>query len=157
MLLMRKSMKGLLTAALGLALLAPVKAGDSKNSDPPAPAKKVEPTSKDTRKAPGGGHGYRRVESRTYYRATCKHVSHRSHGWSGTRDSLAAAYRDARNHEREYRGHEATLEEVPQYPRRPKLPGPIRVKEGPGKAPSAPKKIKPATPVEGPTKTPVVN
>jgi hypothetical protein len=50
---MCKSMKGLLAAALGLALLAPqANADEPKNSNPPAPAKKVEPkTTKDTKEA----------------------------------------------------------------------------------------------------------
>jgi hypothetical protein len=126
----RKSMKGLSAAALGLALLAPrAEADGPKDSNPPAPANKMVP------KVPGvglgGGHGRRGVETRTFYRAVCKSGSHRVYPWFGTaRGSLTAAYRDARRHERVYRGHEAHLEEVPLYPV-PQHPGrpPIIIRE----------------------------
>jgi hypothetical protein len=84
----------------------------------PAPARSV------VRKPPGigrdGHHRPVRVAERTLYRATCRTGSDRHHPWFGDAKDLDGAYRDARRHEREHRGHEAGLEvigkETPRHP-----------------------------------------
>jgi hypothetical protein len=124
---MHKSMKkGLWAATLGvLAFVAPQTTNADGPKDSKPPAKEMMP------KGPGvgrdGGHGTRRVVTRTRYRAICKSGSHRLHPWSGpVRDNLSDAYRDARRHERDHRGHEADLEIVEEMPQHPAPKDPVR-------------------------------